>query len=899
MPRVPPGTLTRQRLTDLFDGPEAIVIAQAPAGYGKTVALAHWATTTARDGVWLRMRRENLAPEALVQHLAAELRSNGLLDAANPLQLAAETLAGGMDAWDLLRRGLRSLPAPLTLAIDGYDLLGRAGLEGLADLVADLPEVDLRGTARRGGVLDAPALALRVDVRLIGATEMALTAEEAAAGLAAEPSSPIVRRVLAHGGLPLEMRVLGTTGAPSAEGRSVTTADLIDSLVDSELRMSAWDDRFVRFLQAISVADSLDPALATELAAIAGIPDIIADSTAPSHPPQPTATPSASALLDRAEADGLGLRAGPSRHGGAAFTFTPLVRESFERRLRAERPGIVPDLVLAVARRELAHGHPYAALERAVQQRAWGLASRVIRLYWNELLRNHSAQLGPLFQGTPLGVLRRQPLVTTLLALHYNRIGHHRLRALEYFALAGHAARTQRSSASTADRAVLRAIESAALRVSGRMDGATTAALDGRSILLEMGPEDRDDLGRTEPTLHNQFGTTLFYAGRTEEALDSFARSTAVGAAKGLKGGLHGMALTAGALATGGDVGEARAVMALVVEADWPDGWLTGYMGSFHQVAAAYSALESFDADGAESAVRSLDPHRETIEHWPLLAHLDTLIELLRGHPERARLALQAEMVTQRRRHALSATATARLAHTRSLIELAAGRFDTAESALGKTPSARRGIASARIDLARDRPEQALRHLIGTTEATVATTGDPPSSRSRAEALALRAGAISLTGDSASATTALAQALRFVADRQQGLALALVPTAALDALLATAASPHPDASAADSADITSLSPLLREARRHAIVTSAHPVPALTPRELALARVLSDSETTAGLAAALSVSPNTVKTQLKSLYRKLGASTRSEALVKLSALVLDDRPLDSRPPNRPR
>ena len=860
VPRVPSAALARPRLARLFDGDEAIVLAQAPAGYGKSVAMAQWASTTAAEGIWLRVRDGNTGSAAFVQHLAAELAAAGLVDDGHPLRLAAEALAGGAEPWPLLRRGL-ALSPHLTLAIDGLDRLDAECVGGLAELVHDLPGLSIRGTARRRSALNEPALALKVDVVVIGVAELALTPAEVAEALSLDVSSPTVEQVVAAGGLPLVMRLAAQHGgdatfAASAEG-SMTA--VVDSLIDTEIASGSWDTRFVRFVEATSVAESMDARLAAELALAARV---VADAA--------EAEVSAAAMLDRAESEGLGVWSGP---GNSIFSYTPLVREALERRLRLNQPQRIEDLVVTAAHWELAAAQPYLALRRAVELRHWSLASLVVRSYWNELMRNHGEQVRALFRGVPLGVLHRHPLVAMLLALEYNRTGHHRLRALEYFALASHGARGQREHAAPADRVVLRAIETAALRVSGRVDGALAAALDGRATLIAMSPSDRDKLGRVEPTLHNQIGTTLFYAGRTEEALDEFARSTAVGAARGLKAGLQGMALSAGALAIAGDLPEARAMMAAADTVEWPDGWLTGYMGSLYQVASAFSALESGDPDAADRHMRVLDPHRETIEHWPLLAHLDALVALLRGSPERARLRLEAEMRVQRRRRALAPQTAARLAHTRSLIEVAAGRLDLAEKALGTTPSSRRSTGLARVALARAQPEEALRLLLGADTAA----GDRVSSRSHAEALALRVGALALTGDGR-AEVGLGELLELVDDRGQMLALAAVPTDALDAMIALSGRAG-DAQAP---------PVLTLARHHSLVASSTPVPALTEREVALALALPHAKRTVDLAALLSVSPNTVKTQLRGLYRKLGVNTRPEAIAALSVMALGER-----------
>jgi LuxR family maltose regulon positive regulatory protein len=882
VPRLPSGALARPRIDARFEGAAALVVAVAPAGYGKTVAMAQWATRTAADGVWMRVRDADTGPAAVVQGIADELAIGGLLAESNPLALASDALAGGADPWHLLRSGLRALDGDIVVAIDGIDRLSGDARLGIIRLVAEVPAVSVRATARRSDGLAEPALSILLDTDVIRTTELALTDDEAAAILGEHSESPRVVELIAAGGAPLVARAMATA-SDGVDGAAVGASlpGIGDSLLRLRIASEAWDDAFVDFLAVTSLADTVTPALASLLLGIA------ADGPTVTTRPPDAGVDAAVRMLDRAESEGLGLWT-EAPDGAAAFIYTPLMREAFERMLRGARPTAVRDLDLAVARWEAQNGAPYGALRRAVGCGDWALASQVVRSHWNEIMRNHGTQLHALFHGTPLSVLRRQPLVTMLLALQYNRTGRHRLRALEYFALAGHGARSQRSTASAADRAILRSIEAAGLRVSGRFDRALVAALDGRDILLGMGPADRDALGRTEPTLHNQIGTTLFYAGRTEEALDAFARSTAVGEARGLKAGLQGLALSAGALAIAGDLPDSRA---LVAEADallWPDGWITGYMGSFYQVAAAFSALESFDAVSAEAHLRTLDPHRETIEHWPVLAHLEALVGILSGEPQRARLRLENEIVQQRRRHAVAPQSLARLAHTRSLIELADGKPAAAARALGRGGAdSRRYVALARIALAHGQPEDALRHLLAAGDSShgASSGGEPGSARSRGEALALRAGALALLGDEGRAALVTDEAMHFLADRQQGLALALVPQNALDAMIALAAGRgESDHEAA-----------LELARHHAVIPSARPAPSLTSRELALARALPQVRTVTELSALLSVSPNTVKSQLQGLYRKLGVANRADAIAALSVVGL----IDARPAEAPR
>ena len=60
---------------------------------------------------------------------------------------------------------------------------------------------------------------------------------------------------------------------------------------------------------------------------------------------------------------------------------------------------------------------------------------------------------------------------------------------------------------------------------------------------------------------------------------------------------------------------------------------------------------------------------------------------------------------------------------------------------------------------------------------------------------------------------------------------------------------------------------------------------LTDRELAVLRLLPSRLTNQEIAAELFMSVNTVKTHLKNLYTKIGASSRSDALRRARALDL--------------
>jgi LuxR family maltose regulon positive regulatory protein len=856
-PRLPTNLLERPRITELLDGPEAIVLLRAPAGFGKTVALGQWARSARASGVWSRVREEGTGSGAFVQQLAEDLRDAGRLEPHNPLVAARDVIVGGGDPWRLLERGLRRLEPPLSLAVDQIDKLTDDAIAGMLQLLVDVPGLELRATARRLTALSETALGTVVDARVVGVHELALTTVEAAEVLDASAESALVAEVVAGGGAPILARSLAlpvrNEGTRVAE-RSPAAA--VDSLLRLQAQAEGWDREFVDFLLAISPADAVTLGLAREL----------------------SGSTSAAEFLERAESGGIGMwaLAGPE----PLFIISPLVRERLEEGLKREHPADVAPLRARIASWARQHDQHFTALRFAVADQDWDAATEIVRMNWYELLHNHGTQLRRLFQKVPMVALRKRPLIAMMLGLAYNAQDATRLRAVEYFALSALAAKEQRTSGSAPDRALLRTVESVSMRVTGRIEAAEVAASDAFDVLLGMSAEDRDRLGLIESTLFNQVGTTFFYAGRTDDALESFRRSTAAGIARGARGGLQGLALLAGTHATSGDLPQAVAAMREVEAADWPDGWLDGYPGSFYHVAGAWVALERFDTDAAEAHVRSLDPHRATIEHWAVLAHLDAMILLMRHTPERALLQLTQVENEQRRRRAAAPSAAGRLRHTRALLELAAGDPASAARTLG--PQAgdpiHDAIGMARVALARQDPERALRILQSV----------PPdrhrSARAHSAIVVLRTAALAQTTDGVLDAGVLERMVDYLDDRGQSLALALVPETSLAAL---------ERAASDSGN-ERIHGRVRSAHELRLITDRAPLPRLTPREAAVARQLSGSGSNAEIAAALSVSENTVKSQLRSLYRKLEVSTRADALRALAAQSLIE---DRVPPTR--
>jgi LuxR family transcriptional regulator of spore coat protein len=71
------------------------------------------------------------------------------------------------------------------------------------------------------------------------------------------------------------------------------------------------------------------------------------------------------------------------------------------------------------------------------------------------------------------------------------------------------------------------------------------------------------------------------------------------------------------------------------------------------------------------------------------------------------------------------------------------------------------------------------------------------------------------------------------------------------------------------------------------MTLDHRIPSLTRRERVILANLTEDATLEQIARRLYVTRNTVKTQVRSVYRKLGVSSRAEAIAKANEFQLAD------------
>ncbi|WP_194409909.1 LuxR C-terminal-related transcriptional regulator [Microbacterium cremeum] len=825
-PRVPGDVITRPRLLAHLEVGAPLTLVRGACGAGKTVVLREWVQRTEDRALWITADPAGADSGGLARMILRRLPRR--TDAGDP---------GVADVgWQAVRDRLSDLGEPVTIFVDDAATLERDALVDLCETVAAVPAVRVVAAANRRTVLDSDAVGMLVDRTAVEPPDLMFDEEEIQRALGVD--ADLARRIRAvTNGFPAVIHAMARRGIPADHGSLVeTAAEGVEEYMRLRVARSGYDPALISALVRISLAETVDDAGAREL----------------------SGDPRAVHYLDDAESYGFGSWSASER--GRAFRFAPFTRALLRRELERRHSGEIPALRRVVVAGAQRAGKPTEALRVAVEGDDWELARRVVMSSWHQLL-NHGAAVREILGSIPLSQLRDEPLLVMLLAICYNAVRVRRLRGLQLFRLAVSAANSQRADVSDSDRLFIWVTESVALRVLGMHERAASVAVRALRLLADMPEAEKEAYSVQVPLLSAQLGISLYYGGSRRQAIECFAYGAAVAAVGEPENGISNLSMLAGIHALDGDMPEARHYVQLVREGRWSNRYLDGYQGTFYRVAEALLALEEGDVEKAAEQIAVFGPHRATSEHWIVMATVEALVALRRG---RAALgATQLESLVQvRGREGHSASARRALSRTRTLLLLAQGQTHAARAILQKDAPEDRFetiVERARIALIDGRPRDTLRILSQ-------ARAQPTSVRQSAAAASLRTAALVRTGGEAAARHDAQTLAALLCDRGLRLPLALLPPA----------------------DTRAVQELLRETDSCEIppVESALPesigAPALTEREQIVLRALASGRPLTLIATDLGVSPNTIKTQVKSVYRKLGVAGREEAVAAAAA-----------------
>ncbi|MWV57773.1 LuxR C-terminal-related transcriptional regulator [Rathayibacter sp. VKM Ac-2754] len=491
------------------------------------------------------------------------------------------------------------------------------------------------------------------------------------------------------------------------------------------------------------------------------------------------------------------------------------------------------------------------AIRHASLSQDWEHTAALLNEHWAPVLASHKSVLREALRALPQEFLDRYPRWSQARAY------------VEHMPVAGTARPVQftaprHDATDLMDVLATTTARLAADRSAGRLLPARTAVADLAEILAEASPERLEPLLPAIPELRTQWARTYFFSGALTLARAEYATT-------------YDEALTHGNLRIAvAAAGSLALLCALSGRTDRAETWLqripeypsSDAPDTVHAVghlARAVVALNTLDLATAERILREEAHITDASEYAALQAALQALAAGWSGHPVAALHTLRSERAAAGSRWGAGLNAVV-LADTESTLLILAGRYNDAARALDvelddDTLQEVLLVGRARTGLAAGHPDAAE------TESRAALERPVLTARSAITAHLVLAGALHAAGDRDSADASARTAVALAAQYRLPAALAALALPDLEVL----GDAVPEEVAARLRALT----LPRKAER--------PLPPLTPREREILGQLIGGLTVAGMADAAFVSRNTVKAQIRVLYRKLDVHSRREAV----------------------
>ncbi|WP_203136393.1 LuxR C-terminal-related transcriptional regulator [Microbacterium sp. JZ31] len=834
IPRPPHAHIPRPRLVQRLEdatGP-AVRIVQSPAGYGKTQLLAEWARSRPHDEAVVWIGVDASAPDDAFWTTLAERLARVDPEPSDAAESAEDPRARAI-------RHVAELRTPVTVVVDGFDDLRPPSAEELFRWTSATDHVSLLLAVRSH---PPRALTSRVGAAsVLSAADLAFDAEETAR-LAAALGASITDATAATltdeaEGWALAIRIAlqhaadGTVRPWRERGETVAEAQ-------RALLAPLEDHPGFAALRLASAGETVSPALASAL----GLP--------PEHVD----------VLDEACRRGLGWW--EEDHGERSFRLHPVIRPALQQRLSPEERRHAFGLIAEWMSERERFGEAFAA---AVDGERWDLARSLAYTAFPEIT-THLGSSPDTLPKVPTTVTRSDPMLGFLSALsHYTR----GRTAQAVKALGSAFATTQRRrlltpGKVTPERVWTQGLLTAGLRLSGRYEF-VEPALRRFESMLEAAQDPEGLLAPAAGLFANEVAVTELYLGKLDEARDALARAPRR-PHRTKKQHFYADALDAQILTLQGRFVDARRAVDKLRAAGLPAGFDESFYGIPLMLATAALHREHGALDEAAAALHRTEAHWSTTENWPLLlaAHAETA-----WHRDDALSALEMfelRRAEQHRRAHISPALSDLLRATQAQLLLAAGRIPEARQLIGShghRPSlaavrAQILLAEGRLSDASEAADTALR-MPGTTPLM------------RVDLLLVTAGAALRAGD----THAAARPFRLAAElgARHGMR---TPFARLGAEERRLLLDEVGADAACRDAVLARPPLFPESAV---------VPRLTKRELATLHDVGRGLTLTASAERHRLSVNTIKAQRRSLYRKLGVSTASQAVSRARELGL--------------
>ncbi|QNE36621.1 LuxR C-terminal-related transcriptional regulator [Leifsonia shinshuensis] len=835
LPRLSRYTIDRPALAGRLDRAlrEQATVVRAPAGYGKTSLVRKWLESPA-DGKraaagWIDLDLVTGEVRGFWDAVRTELDphdADGRWD-TDPVSAAQEVIAG--------------YAGTVVLVLDGFTRRWDALLSAdLLQVLRRTPGLHLMVLTRALTSFEAPAMAAVLDLVVIQDDDLAFDRPELD-DVARVLGLDVERRILDHvfrqsRGWPLAaramVRIFDDPRTALAEPVAVRALeDIMATVVAELLAGAAVGDEGRLGLQRAAVAPYLSPDIVERIGAAA------ADGDA----------------LGAAETAGLGVWTYARGQGRLVYELLDPVRVVLRAQLDAASPGEGDRLAADLLDVLEANGDAVAALRQALRAGDVAAAETIIARNWTSAFTEDAADYLDVLGGVELGAVRSSTILLAVTGLLREIAAGDATGALDYYHAAAEPQALRGRRLDPVRQYWTDLASMIALRKVGRLANAD-------DFLVPLSTQ--DPAVTVPPIAWLEMGVTQLRLGRELEAVTSFERAAlSVSDDPDLYVFASGAAALAHALH--GELDRAKAVADRLDAHRHGDRPLAPCASAPLAIAQQLIATElhvSADAHGAEAReASSLPPVAagDVGELHSYSAYASALRALAAGELDEAQQVIDGELLSKGA-HTPSNTESARFVALSSDLLMSQGNLVAAQKLIKAFPDGTNALRPVSARLLLMFREYRSAQLLAET-----VLAESPGPRTRVEMLLVQAEALHRLKSARAATIRLNA--RQLAEAN-GLLTPFVLT------IEGQVTPLPAASATGPGDVDAalsrIKPLFSEAAMAA---------QLTQRERIVLDRLQSTASLEYIARSLVVSINTVKTQTRSIYRKLGANSREEAV----------------------
>lgn len=501
-------------------------------------------------------------------------------------------------------------------------------------------------------------------------------------------------------------------------------------------------------------------------------------------------------------------------------------------------------------------------------------AVALIEQDWRRLAAEHGAALRRLIAALPPSAWHERPLIAAALgASHRGDAAEDPVAAIAYFEAAD--GQMSREGVPTVDEAWIRLVQAAALRAAGRLDDAD-AAVSAVQPLLD-GDITRDLSARIAvgAAASLQLGLTALQRGDVCEADAQLRRAAGLSTHLSTADVVECLGASAMVSYTSGELDDALRHVADARTAAAGTGLMFAPAGAPAIAAEQLVAIERHELSTASALTEPLARAARHSEWEPFAGIGAARIESLE-HRFADALELLRRTRARYRGWSPGALGPGLTEVLRAGILIHAGQGDEAWRILSALePDRGHEVCPARftamLRLANGDLDGAERALAACVE-----LGEQHAQRTLVDVHLLRAAIDHGRGDLASSAVWMDRALHAIQASGTRMPFYLVPDALLMPMADAALARNPQ---------PAIAAVLQRLRAGAPARERELPDQLSSRELGVLEQVRRGLGVAGIAAELYVSPNTVKTHLRSIYRKLGVRSRTEAMRKAESLGL--------------